>query len=80
MMKKVQFIPSDDLQTNHTLHDCSCQPVITKKVGSDGEDFLEVAHRYTDNKGYIKKVCKELNISTPKFSYIQISQESVDEA
>lgn len=73
-MKKVHMIPADDIQTNHNVHQCTCQPVVTRKIGFDGEECVEVIHRYTDNKGYIKQVCKELGISTPKFSYNQLSQ------
>lgn len=76
-MKKVHFIPSDDIQTNHTIHVCTCRPVVKKEQSYEDGPFIGIYHRYTDNKGYIKEVCRELGVSTPKFSYIQISQDAV---
>ncbi len=75
-MKKVHLIPVDDIQTNHNIYSCTCKPVINKRNSLEFGDHIEVVHRYTDNKGYIKEVCKELNIQTPKFSYHQLSQDT----
>jgi hypothetical protein len=72
MTKYIDYIPADDICTNHSLQNCTCEPVITEKVGSKGESLVETTHRYTDKKGYIKDVCSELGVSTPKFVYNKI--------
>jgi len=51
--------------------------VVAVSLKKEDGPFIGIYHRYTDNKGYIKEVCRELGVSTPKFSYIQISQDAV---
>lgn len=75
-MNTVHFVPTDDIQTNHSLYKCSCNPVVKEKSDINDVVSLEIYHRYTDKKGYIKEVCAELGISTPKFSYNQITKST----
>jgi hypothetical protein len=75
-MKLVHFIPVDDVQTNHSLNECSCGPIVKKKLDKNRQEYLEIYHWYTDGKAYIKKLCHELGVSTPKFKYNQITTDA----